>query len=298
MKTKSTLTLVFLFLIISFSNAQPFGHWRLGGNPAAGVDGVNAANNVFGTIPNLPINIATNSINRLHINQNTGLTNGFVGIGNNFSTPTSLLHINGIPNVTGEVFRTDCPGGVNTFWRLLRGGQEIGSLFALFNNDFRIQATQPTAKILLHTAGPTGGIRERIRIMQGFGFGGTTDVTRVGINYGATNTPIGVPRAMLHLGDDFNIASVRNWVDVGTLSALNSDHVYFGLKDEGALFSDRMDAVINWGNNVTTSFPNAFGPDNLRFIFTQRLNVGSGDPREEQNGLEIARMTPVGASRS
>ena len=233
----------------------------------------------------------------------TNPTVGAIGIGQfpNGTILPSALTINGglMPITTGEVFRTDAPGGVNTFWRLLRGGQEKGVLFNNFvNNDFQIQATQPTAKILLNTGGPTPGtIRERIRISQGLGFGGITNVTRVGISYGAANTPIGIPRAILHLGDDFNIAgSVRNWVDVGTLSALNSDHVYFGLKDEGVLFSDRMDAVINWGNNVITSFPNAFGPDNLRFIFTQRLNVGSGDPREEQNGLEIARMTPVGAS--
>ena len=274
MKKLNFIKSVCLICFLCFSllaKAQP-PYWKLGGNPNTGPSTVNTTNNQLGTDAsnNTPINFITNGIQRLYISPTIGLTSGFIGIGNGFSTPLSLLHINGIANNTGEVFRTDCPGGVNTFWRLLRGGQEIGSLFALFNNDFRIQATQPTAKILLHTAGPTGGIRERIRIMQGFGFGGTTDVTRVGINYGATNTPIGVPRAILHLGDDFNIAgSVRNWVDVGTLSALNSDHVYFGLKDEGALFSDRMDAVINWGNNVTTSFPNAFGPDNLRFIFTQ-----------------------------
>jgi hypothetical protein len=64
---KLSLLFISIFRIISFSIAQ--GHWRLGGNPAfPPPDGVNAGNNIFGTIPNLPINIVTNGIQRTIVN--------------------------------------------------------------------------------------------------------------------------------------------------------------------------------------------------------------------------------------
>ncbi len=64
----------------------------------------------------------------------TGYVNpGFVGIGQGFLAPLSLLHVDGTNNLTGEVFRTDCPIGSAadpiTRWRMFRTGTERGTLW-------------------------------------------------------------------------------------------------------------------------------------------------------------------------
>ena len=76
---KLSLLAFSLLGIMSFTNAQ-FGHWRLGGNPGAPPpipDAVNATNNSFGTLNNLPINIVTNGTVRMVINNGaTGINDG------------------------------------------------------------------------------------------------------------------------------------------------------------------------------------------------------------------------------
>jgi hypothetical protein len=42
---------------------------------------------------NTSMRFFTNNIQRLHVNETNGTTDGFVGIGNNFNTPQSQLHI-------------------------------------------------------------------------------------------------------------------------------------------------------------------------------------------------------------
>jgi hypothetical protein len=58
--------------------------------------------------------------------------------------PLSALHINtnlftGInaPSYAslGEVFRTDCPEDISTYWRMHRGGVEYGMLYSLSRSD-------------------------------------------------------------------------------------------------------------------------------------------------------------------
>ena len=224
-----------------------------------------------------------------------------MGVYTNEINPSSMLEVNTTnaysplihPNLAGDrglVFRTVAPVGFTQQWQMFRDNNQIARLFNTANNNFQLEATQ--GNMLFNTAGPTPGtIRERIRIMQSPGFQpGVTNVTRVGINYGAT--PIGIPVAMLHLGNSLNIASAtRNWMDVGTFYNLDSDHMYVGLKDEGGGIGDRMDAVINWGNNFIDQ-PTGHGPDFLRFIFNDGLISSSNDPRESQDGLEVARFDP------
>jgi hypothetical protein len=82
-------------------------------------------------------------------------------------------------------------------------------------------------------------------------------------------------------------------MDIGTLTAFDSDNMYVGLKSEG---NDHQDAVINWGDNQVPGVTNpGNGPDHLRFIFTSTTTAltGQGDPvSQSQDGLEIARMEP------
>ncbi len=120
------------------------------------------------------------------------------------------------------------------------------------------------------------------------------NTTRVAISYRGSN-PVTEPRSLLHLGFNAGLLNGqhgwRNWMDFGTFTTNGQDHVYVGLKEEpgGGVFgiSERMDAVIAWGDEESAN--NNWGPDNMRFIFTEPTggNIAGG-----QDGLEIARMTP------
>ncbi len=125
---------------------------------------------------------------------------------------------------------------------------------------------------------------------------GNGNFTRVGISHNGQN-PIERPMSLLHLGYDISSSLYgttadgwRDWMDVGTFTAMGSDNMYVGLKDEG---QDRMDAIINWGDNQPTT--GGDGPDFLRFIFTSTTSslFGNGDSISTSNeGLEIMRMDP------
>lgn len=131
-----------------------------------------------------------------------------------------------------------------------------------------------------------------------------TDRTRVAISHGPTQ-PITRPLSLLHLGYNTGLVSAtpgatdgwRPWMDIGTFTTNGTDNIYVGLKQEGTS-SDQSDAVINWGDNQSNSFPPPFppnGPDNLRFIFTAtQTGTGGTPPATGNDGLEVARMAPNG----
>jgi hypothetical protein len=54
---------------------------------------------------------------------------GYLAIGNTFSSPLSLLHLDATNNAQGdgEVFRSNCYSGYDTYWRMFRGGTEYGN---------------------------------------------------------------------------------------------------------------------------------------------------------------------------
>lgn len=121
------------------------------------------------------------------------------------------------------------------------------------------------------------------------------DRTRMSISHDPAN-PVTRPMSLLHLGyntgsilNQFSTDGWRNWMDVGTFIAQNSDNMYIGLKNEG---NDRYDAVISWGDNPTPVL--GIGPDYLRIIFTstQTPPFGSG-PGQANDGLEMARYDPT-----
>lgn len=79
-----------LFSVSTFAQ-----NWRTGGNaPCPGPQCVDNTNNILGTIDNVPLRVITNNVQRLHINQNIGLTSGFIGMGNGFNAPQSQIHLN------------------------------------------------------------------------------------------------------------------------------------------------------------------------------------------------------------
>ena len=225
------------------------------------------------------------------------------------STPLpSVLNINGalLSSPTGEVFRTDAPNNSATFWRMLRGGTEIGRFYnnPIFNinNDLNIMASQLNADIVFRTNRFNNlGLNfeyERMRIGQG-----TIDlptinnfeVTRVSISEDPL-TPITVPASLLHLGFNAPIDGFgggwRSWMDVGTYTSSRSDNMYVGMKQEGTNFQgwdDTQSAIIAWGNNPSSGVGHS---DRLRFIFTS--TSGTSLVSSGQEGLEIARMVTNG----
>ncbi|HNR18795.1 MAG TPA: hypothetical protein PKN75_02750 [Bacteroidia bacterium] len=86
------------------------------------------------------INLKTNGTHRLVIR---GSGNGFVGIGNGFNVPTSLLHINGNNDATDELFRTDCNINNSPQWRFNRGGTQRARFFNNNNDEhFHLESTR------------------------------------------------------------------------------------------------------------------------------------------------------------
>ncbi|GAB4133911.1 MAG: hypothetical protein Fur0041_06570 [Bacteroidia bacterium] len=243
--------------------------------------------------------------------------NGFVSIGtiNYFPTPLALLHLSNIgptinmnnPALRGEMFRTDGDNNVDNTWRLFTtsplGTSERFAVYVPANTaDAHVRAASGDLYFETALQQPLLGSLERMRISTGLGNQANNPVqhaTKVSIHYGSGAAPIANPVAILNLGFDAPQGpngGQRNWMDVGTFMGAASDNMYVGLKNEdpsGSIItgSDRMDAVINWGDNI--SFPSQYGPDNLRFIFTSLQSPATPNGSASQNGLETMRMTPI-----
>jgi hypothetical protein len=121
---------------------------------------------------------------------------------------------------------------------------------------------------------------------------GLNNISRVTINEDPAHI-IANPRALLHLGEDApngtsGGAGFRSWMDIGTFTHWDSDHLYVGLKARGG--TNAQDAVINWGDDDGSN--PAYQPDLLRFIFTAPSFYAG--PQGTTDGLEVARMMPMG----
>lgn len=248
------------------------------------------------------INLKTNGTHRLVIR---GSGNGFVGIGNGFNVPTSLLHINGNNDATDELFRTDCNINNSPQWRFNRGGTQRARFFNN-NNDEHFHMESTRGDIIFDANGQGNnsagtGPFQRMRISSGdgvdrFGFPSLNN-THVTI-YKEPGSGFVNPEAMLNIGTtDFTpnpgiLGGRRDWMDVGTYYMFASDNMYVGLKNRQAGQSqDRFDAVINWGDNSGNTFNNS---DNLRFIFTTSVNNGALPLAQSANGFEVGRFTSDG----
>ena len=162
-----------------------------------------------------------------------------------------------------------------------------------------------------------GSTQERVRIMSagtptnlaagGMGIhnpaGIGTNLTRMAVSHNPAQ-PVTRPMSLLHLGYNTGLNSFppgtddgwRPWMDIGTFTSNGTDNVYVGLKAEG---TDRLDAVVSWGDNQSAGPVSNEGPDNLRFIFTSTTTSATnpGDPvSTSTDGLEVARMHPGQAS--
>src|SRR5437868_10331972 len=86
------LLTVILILSFKLSIAQVVPYWRLNGNPLFGIDGVNTANNFFGTSLGNPTSIrfGTNGANQMILQNGTG----FLGVCSTVGfSPSNLVHV-------------------------------------------------------------------------------------------------------------------------------------------------------------------------------------------------------------
>ncbi len=109
---------------------------------------------------------------------------------------------------------------------------------------------------------------------------------RLGI--GDFNAPVNQPLTLLHLDSmGTELAGYRPWMGTGVLITKTSDMMYVGMMGGE---DDRSDAIISWSDNVEDQ-PN-FGPDRLRFIFTNEPPATPIMTAQELHGLELARIIP------
>jgi hypothetical protein len=138
-----------------------------------------------------------------------------------------------------------------------------------------------------------------------------TSLTRVSIPVDGSNAVVRALSA-LHIGYQWpqNLTNAgqqggfRDWMNVGTMYMEGTDNFYVGLREKAsvandptgrsspitAIQSDDQDAVIAWGDNVTTP---QLSPNNLTFIFN---SVRTANPNYQftNYGREVARMIPNG----
>lgn len=135
---------------------------------------------------NQSINFSTNKTQRMTIS-----SSGFVGVGNNFNTPLSVLHVNGNKNNSGEVFRTNGPSNITNVWRLETGSLEKFKLFVPADSfNVHLNVSNSSGNMQLQTGGVT-----RIFIQQ------SENIAAFGIN---TSGFIGIggitnPTSPLHI---------------------------------------------------------------------------------------------------
>lgn len=88
-----------LFSMLALTNIGYSQSWQgTGYPPCPGPQCVGIGTNFIGTgaTNNIPINLGTFGTTRIHINNNTGTTAGFVSIGTNFTAPQSMLHLDNV----------------------------------------------------------------------------------------------------------------------------------------------------------------------------------------------------------
>lgn len=221
---------------------------------------------------------------------------GIGAYGNNAVLPAVLsvdANLVNTPAPNNTVFQTNGVATQPTFWRMQRGGVEMGSIFNNgANTNFEFRSAIAGSDIVFRTLSATAaGFDERMRLNQRLFQG--TDVTGVTISENPQN-PIAAPASLLHIGFSLS-GGWRNWMDVGTYTSTLTDNMYVGMKNEladpNAPWDGRQSAVISWGNNPTGQ---ADFTDRLRFIFTSFNDPAVTLQSETQDGLEVARMVTNG----
>ncbi len=105
-----TSTLLLTIVLVTSTTPTFSQNWKVTGN-----GNTTSANNFVGTTDNQALNFRTDDVQRMHISNSAS---GLIGIGNNFSNPQSVLHINGMQNETGSLFQTTTNIGTDNVWSM------------------------------------------------------------------------------------------------------------------------------------------------------------------------------------
>lgn len=198
---KKLIYIIFLGLTSVVAHAQM--NWQKGGINALPAGSLP----ILGTTYNAPLNIITNSVQRMTILGGPvgGPTTGFVGIGPGFITPTSMLHIHDGLGSTFQMTDAATTSAVGRGFRIIQIGTQL-----------RI-AQQEADNFFFHTGGTATAANSRM-IITGIA-GGTQGF--VGIGNGFT-----LPQSRLHINDANN--SYAQWSNTFT-AATATDGLKIGV---------------------------------------------------------------------
>ncbi|MBI4931937.1 MAG: tail fiber domain-containing protein [Bacteroidetes bacterium] len=217
-------------------------------------------------------------------------TTGAVGIGANFLSPQSLLHINDGNFATYLQITNNFTGAgtPNDGARFGTNPVNVGTTF--LNVPFAEVRQEENAPLRFLTNGA-----ERMRIMGNTNQNIVTPaIAANNVNPGFVGIGCTNPMSRLHIGGNSlffpngNPADgYRPWMVEGLFTYQNSDNMYFGHHDVTG------NAIINWGNDPVSSAVG--GGDRLLFVFTAAVNINPPQPFAcGPNGLEAARMVSNG----
>ncbi len=194
-----------------------------------------------------------------------------IGIGNfssGGSVPLSALHINANylsvspAFAQGEVFRTDCPSGLATYWRMHRGGIQYGLFFNNNDSHLGIEATQGDLYF------NTGGANQRVRILGTNGYVGIGDA-------------FSVPSFRVHVfgnssnNNDAGILSSNNFFGSGSVLPAGLNNSLMIWYPKKAAFRAGYDSGGFWDDTNTGEYSVAFGQNNYsrnKYTFAFGLN--------------------------
>lgn len=99
MKTKKLQLIAAMIIAAIIINNNIFAQdWLLGGNLDNGANGLLTNSNFWGATQTASLKLGTGNTPRIFIGGTSYANPGFVGIGRLFTTPASLLHLNGNTN--------------------------------------------------------------------------------------------------------------------------------------------------------------------------------------------------------
>ena len=200
-----------------------------------------------------------------------------IGIGNfssNGDEPHSFLHVNsnyllqpasGNINSMGEVFRTDAPNNGATYWRLLRGGTNFGTIFNNKDNHFYMEANMGDLRF------NAGGSKPRMLI-----------AANGNIGIGDYNTFF--PQNQLHQHESNQTRSVYHQFTTSTTGAQANNGFLVGLKDGYGCLNIQEDMGIDFFTNTNNN-------NTKKMRITHSLNnvarVGIGITSDPQTHLQL-----------
>ncbi|MFH2140846.1 MAG: tail fiber domain-containing protein, partial [Bacteroidota bacterium] len=236
---------------------------------------------------------STANIERMMIVGYSGVNQGFIGMGNNFITPRSKLHLNSSSKPSEYIYAqwTNFVTGNATENNGLRVGIDQ-------DGNAQLRQEEESLPIQFWAKNPNNML-ERMRLISGTYMINqimTTNITRAAIweNGIFPTEPNSLPLALFHIGgpEAVNISGHRDWMDRGTYCNIPDEegpnmgfNMYTGLQTylDPINHTTVADAIINWGNSSLTDA----NTRTLRFVYT--TDQTGGTTSSLYQGLETSR---------